>query len=256
MENNWELNQWKKLLSETAFYHKLFQKMAIKWDFSHGYTWSLGWRGDARQIYINSGNSKNITPIELGIIGIWLSLWSEESIESRIETQTYLMRLWIVNNDNIVDHAYEMIKLAKPEHMCKGHFIQNHTENAAKIVILRRAYEALDYQRQWWQLKDSEDRIILWYVMALLWDRYKMRPYMLDPELKDESWVTIYDHLFHNFSEESRKKYETDWYADIWRSFLAVRNSIAQKKRNKILIEEGRERTNSILNTIIQWNSH
>lgn len=251
MNNDSRLNQWEKLVLETTYYHQLFERMVIESDFSHGYSWSLWWKWRARQINLESWRAQGLNPTELGILWIWLSLGSEELREFRVVNQVFLLKLGIVNHDDILDHVQHMISVARREHISKPLFFQNHTENAAKIVILRRAYEALDKQRVEWKLTDCEDRVIFGYVIAILWDRYHMRPYMLDWELADETWVSMYDHIFHDFNETSRDLYEKEWYGEIWRLFLQIRNEISRKKRNKILIEKGRDKTEEILNAII-----
>lgn len=237
MNTSWEdranLTNEERLVHETKFYQQLSDKMVIEWDMSHWYTWSLWWKGRARQIFIHNQKEKPLNSTELGILAISLSLREGRDRQERFALWFFLQTLWIVNADDIADFASEMIKNTRWEHAVKSEYLKNCTENTGKIIILRRAYEELQKERSQCKLKNSEDRIILWYVIALLGGIYEFRPYMIDRELQTESWVDVYDHLFDNFSEKSAVYYKSEWYESLYSLFLSIRNEILEKKRLK-----------------------
>lgn len=223
--------QWDKLQDEFNHYNKLFMNMAVAGDFTHWFNWSLGWKSRAYQVNLENWKIQKLTPSDLAVIAISISLWDEDTAMARISHQFFLLNLGIISMDDIEDHARDMIKISRREHATTKHYLIHNTENAAKIIALRRAYEALQNERIWWKLKDHEDRILLWYVVAILWWSYELRPYMIDTELSnDESWVDFYDQLFANFSQESYNRYNDDWYGKIWIDFLDLRNDIAKKR--------------------------
>lgn len=223
--SEWDILEW-----EMKIYYQLFMNMVIHGDFSHGFTWSLWGKNRARQISVsNTDEAKMLTPTDLGVIAIAVSLWVEDNPEARIAHQYFLVNLWIINNDDIEDHARHMISITRREHV-KKRYLTHNVENAWKIIVLRRAYEALQQARKQWKLKDIEWRIILWYVVSMLWWKYEIRPYMVDKEMSKDSWVDFLDHLFDDFSQRSFNTYNTEWFGRIWVDFLQLRNDIAIKK--------------------------
>lgn len=222
-----------KLSNLSEYYHKLFLRMVLDRDYSHWFTWSLGWGWRARQIDINSWKETSLSPVDLGIIAISISIWSERNIKKRMDMQSYLVRSWIINNDDLTDHRELMLKRTKPEHQDTHQFRVNLNENAAKILILHRAYEALQWARESIGLPDAEERIILWYVIALLGGKYQLRPYMIDKSIRTESWVDVYDHLFDEFSPRASEFYSRRWYSYLFSVFHEIRNEIAKKKLSK-----------------------
>lgn len=220
---------WDILKDETYYYSQLFMNMVVYWDFRHWFTWKIGWNQQPRQINLEDWAKKTLTASDLSVIAIALSLWDEDSSLYRTSHQYFLLHLWIIGHDDIEIHARRMMKRVKREHYTKT-FLTHNVENAWKIIILRRAYEALQKERWACNLIDPEDRILLWYVVSILGGEYELRPYMIDEDLEDESWVSFYDHLFENFTIESYNKYNIPWYWKIWNDFLELRNDIAKKK--------------------------
>lgn len=220
---------WEILKDETYYYSKLFMNMAVHLDFSHWFTWKIGWNQQPRQINLADWTNRILVASDLAVIAIALSLGDEDSSLYRISHQYFLLELWIIGHDDIENHAHRMMWRIKREHFTKT-CVTHNIENAWKIILLIKAYEALQKERWECRLSDPEDRILLWYVVSMLWGEYELRPYMIDKTMEAESWVSFYDHLFEDFTIKSYNKYNTSWYWKIWNDFLDLRNDIARKK--------------------------
>jgi len=169
----------------------------------------------------------------LAVLAIGLSLGDDDSHATRIAHQFDLLRLGIITHDDIMHHVQYMHRQVRGEHASKLHYLNNMTENAGKIILLRRAYEKLQKLRSEGELDELEDRVLLGMVVGMLGGKYRLRPYMVDEDIEPESsWVEYYDHLFDGFSYESYLQYSShlDDYSDLWYQFLNIRNMIAKNK--------------------------
>lgn len=225
---------WNILQSEFNYYTNLFIRMVVDLDFSHWYTWKIWWKWKAKQVDFKNWKEYILSPSDLWVIGIWLSLPNNDSAINRLSYQFFLIEQWIIDSNDLLLHSQEMLKRTKSEHLTKVYYTHM-IENAWKVIILKKAFRELQKQREEWKLTDIEDRIILWYVVAILWWNYELRPYMIDTSLQKETWVSFYDHLFDNFSIESYNKYNQSWFGEVWVNFLEIRNDIAQKRWHKLI---------------------
>ncbi len=212
-------------------YSKLFMNMVVAWDFSHGFCWSIWGKNRPRQINLSTFTETKLTPSDLGVIAIAVSMGDEDTVEQRVAHQYFLINLWIINHDDIEDHARHFMSITRREHITKT-YMHHMVESGAKITALRRAYEQLNSEKKWWKLHVAEDRILLGYVISVLWGKYEIRPYMVDDEMTHkESWIEYYDQLFDDFSQESFERYNREWFGRIWTDFMELRNDIAFKKK-------------------------
>ncbi len=78
------------------------------------------------------------------------------------------------------------MQMIRTDHLTNIKIIQNAVENAAKICIVRSAYNKLleHLVGNPDDLNDPEYIILLGYIMAIFGYRYEFRPYMINPKLE------------------------------------------------------------------------
>ncbi len=216
------------LQSEINSYTKSFQQLS-NWLPTH-MTWYLGYEGTPRQISLPDKKVASLNAHETAIIVLWIVAWIDSTRLHRISHQNRILTLQILNLRDVILHDDWMMKIANNEHRVSAKFLENLEENAANIFILRRAYEMLQHIRTSWQVLDIEWKMLLGRIVALLWGKYRLRPYMIDRELRTDSWIDYFDHLLHDFSEESYQLAVREWYPKTWWLCLRVRDDIARMK--------------------------
>lgn len=249
---------WDRLENEFNHYTRLFMRMIVDWDITHWYTWRIWWKWKAKQIDLNKGREHILSPSDLWVIAIWLSLPNNDSSLNRISYQFFLIDQWVIDHNDLLLHSQEMVRRTRTEHLTRVYYTHM-IENAWKVIILKKAFISLKKLREEWKLTDIEDRIILWYIVAILWWNYELRPYMVDSSLQKETWISFYDHLFEDFSIDSYEKYNQSWFGEIWTNFLDIRNDIAKKKwemlirraiPNKPVTDDVREEVHELLKNL------
>jgi hypothetical protein len=220
----------KEIIDEEYYYRRLFENMAIEWDFSHGFIWSLGKAERAREIRFSDGRELSLSPADIAVISIGLSLWDDMDSQERTSNTVFIKRLWIINEDNCLDLFTDMISRVRPEHMT-NEFFQNIAENQWKLIPLIQAYRSFQIKKAWWSRLNITEKILWWQVMAILCYKYALRLYLVDSTFPHYvSWVDAFDWLFDDFSKTNFHQYLDEGYENMWETFLSIRDEIATKK--------------------------
>lgn len=258
-QNSWfdemSQNSWyDELANDVDYYRSLLQLLNIHPMINGWVSWKLWEKWKERQISILPDWKKIEKPLnakDMAIIAIAFAEWKDES--DKLLSQADIINSWIVSEIDLIQSTLGFIKVMKSEHINNERLATNLIDNSAKICILKWAYEkiALHLSENHEVLNDSEHIILLGYIFAILGYRYELRPYMINPNLITVDWVAIYDSMFNNFSNVSRKEYIEQWYIVLWEIFRSIRNEIATKKLTKKTLQ--RMKVTTYVDRLIAW---
>ncbi len=229
---------YNELASEVDYYRMLFQLIHIHPMANGWISWRIGdhWKlEEIRLDWVDKVHTKFINPKEIAILTIAFCEWNSSSPEQRLVDQDRLMWAGIVTIDDIIVSTQSLLKNIRRDHLTNPSFLQNWVENAAKIAIAKRAY---DWLAQYFsdnpeRLNDPESIILLAYVIAILGYRFELRPYMINPSLVSIDWVSIYDSMFSNFSDNNKQFFIDSGYHVLWEAIKLIRDEIYNKKEAK-----------------------
>ena len=231
-------SNYAELAINVDYYRTLLQLIEIH-PMSNGWiNWRISTDWELQQIQLENNETKKRTTLsakEWAIVTIAFCEWFSNTPEQRLLDQEKIMRAWIVTISDIIQSTRDLIWNIKWEHLASKTFLKNSVENSAKICLARNSYNSLAryFSENPERLNDPEAIILLAYVIIILWYRFELRPYMINPWLLNVDWVTILDSMFWDFSNNNKALYVDKWYHSIWEAIKKARDDIFHRKESK-----------------------
>lgn len=229
-------SSYNELANDIDYYRTLLQLIHIH-PMSNGWiNWRIGDVWGLRQVTLeNTTNTKLLWAKEWAIVTIAFCEWLNTTAEKRIVDQERIMQAWIITTEDIIKSTRDLIWNVKWEHLTSKPFLKNSVENAAKICLAKNSYNILGkyFVEDPERLNDPEAIILLAYVIIILWYRFELRPYMINPNLINVDWVTILDSMFWCFDNQNKALYVDHWYQSVWEAIKQSRDEIFIKKEAK-----------------------